>query len=60
MWYTLFYEGEKYGVPPMRPLWYEFPQDVGSFERENTHMVGRYLLVQPVIQSGNGKVATWN
>jgi len=21
LWYTLFYEGEKNGVPPMRPVW---------------------------------------
>ena len=46
--YTLFYEAEETGVPPMRPLWYEFPGDAASLDREGTHMVGGSLLVTPV------------
>ena len=34
----------------MRPLWYEFPQDEGTFGREGIHMVGNSLLVAPVLQ----------
>ena len=33
----------------MRPLWYEFPEDSGSWEREGSHMVGAALLVAPVL-----------
>ena len=56
MWYTLFYEGERFGVPPMRPLWYEFPEDEGTFDREGIHMIGNALLVAPVMKSGETKV----
>jgi hypothetical protein len=38
------------GVPPMRPLWYEFPKDELTFGREGTHMLGEALLVTPVLQ----------
>ena len=38
-WYTLFYEGEVNAVPPMRPLWYEFPEDEESYGVEGVHMV---------------------
>lgn len=49
LWYTLFYEQEQTGNPPMRPLWYEFPEDEGSYAREGSHMVGSSLLVAPVL-----------
>jgi len=52
LWYTLFYENELNGVPPMRPLWYEFPADSGSYAVEGSHMVGEALLVAPVLQKG--------
>jgi alpha-glucosidase (family GH31 glycosyl hydrolase) len=38
------------GVPPMRPLWYEFPKDEVTFGREGSHMLGEALLVTPVLQ----------
>ncbi|CAB4066310.1 GANAB [Lepeophtheirus salmonis] len=50
LWYTLFYEGEVKGVPPMRPLWYEFPQDEESFGIDKEHLVGDALLVRPFIK----------
>lgn len=51
-WYTLFYEGEKTGTPPMRPTWYEFPEDEEQFAVEGQHMVGAALLVRPVFKAG--------
>ena len=30
-WYTLFREAAQTGVPPMRPLWVEFPKDPQGF-----------------------------
>lgn len=52
LWYTLFYEAEQSGVPPMRPLWYEFPGDETTYTREGSHMVGESLLVAPVLTKG--------
>ena len=52
LWYTLFYEAEQSGVPPMRPLWYEFPGDETTYSREGSHMVGESLLVAPVLTKG--------
>jgi alpha 1,3-glucosidase len=52
LWYTLFYEGEQNGTPPMRPLWYEFPEDEASFKVDNEHMVGGSLLVRTISEQG--------
>jgi len=49
-WYTLFYQADQTGIPMMRPLWYEFPEDEGTFDREGIHMVGEALLVAPVLK----------
>ena len=59
LWYTLFYETEQDGVPPMRPLWYEFPGDELSHGREGTHMVGGSLLVAPVLHKGATSVEVY-
>ena len=47
-WYTLFHETEKTGVPPMRPLFYEFPEDENAFGIDNEYMLGEGLLVHPI------------
>jgi len=59
LWYTLFYEQEQNGTPPMRPLWYEFPEDEGSWAREATHMVGSSLLVAPVLTKNTVSVEVY-
>ncbi|XP_076800841.1 neutral alpha-glucosidase AB-like isoform X2 [Clavelina lepadiformis] len=51
-WYTLFYQSHTSGEPPMRPLWYEFPKDRSLFAHDKSYMVGRALLVQPVVAAG--------
>jgi len=56
LWYTLFFEQEQDGVPPMRPLWYEFPEDAASHAVEGSHMVGSALLVAPVLHKGATQV----
>jgi len=58
-WYTLFYEQDQTGVPPMRPLWYEFPEDAGSHAVEGSHMVGEALLVAPVLHKGATQVSVY-
>lgn len=52
LWYTLFYKAHKTGEPPMRALWYEFPEDANLFASEDAFMVGGALLVKPVTSPG--------
>lgn len=40
------------GVPPMRPLFFDFPQDKGSWAIEDQFMFGPDLLVAPVLYEG--------
>lgn len=49
-WYTLFYITDQTGVPPMRPLFYEFPQDEQAFGIDNEYMLGNALLVHPIVK----------
>ncbi|XP_055354259.1 neutral alpha-glucosidase AB-like isoform X2 [Paramacrobiotus metropolitanus] len=49
-WYTLFYQANQTGLPPMRPLFYEFPADHSTFAMENEYLIGDALLVHPVTE----------
>ncbi|OKP76164.1 family 31 glucosidase [Paenibacillus sp. P3E] len=40
------------GTPPMRPLFYDFPQDPEAWEVEDQYMFGPDLLVAPVLFEG--------
>ena len=40
------------GAPTMRPLWWNFPDDEGSFGRDDQYMLGAELLVAPVTRQG--------
>ena len=51
-WYTLFYEGENSGMPPMRPAWLEFPHDTESFAIDDSFMVGPAIFVHPITEAG--------
>lgn len=48
--YTLFYQHERTGEPIMRPLWYEFPNDKGTYLINDEYMVGDDVLVAPVVK----------
>ena len=50
--YTLFYRHEKTGEPIMRPLWYEFPNDKGTYLINDEYLVGENILVAPVVKEG--------
>lgn len=58
-WYTQFYENERTGVPVMRPLWYEFPQDEGTYGREGEHMIGDALLVAPILKKSATELSVY-
>jgi len=40
------------GTPPMRPLFYDFPQDESNWAVEDEFMFGPDLLVAPVLYEG--------
>ena len=50
--YTVFREHEQTGAPVMRPLWYEYPSDVETYLNDTQFLVGRDLLVAPVMSQG--------
>lgn len=58
-WYTLFYENEKSGMPPMRPLWIEFPKDANTFGIQDQYLIGEGLLVHPVVDKGATSVQVY-
>jgi len=47
--YTLFHEHTETGAPVMRPLWFEYPDDDRTYLVEDQYLVGRDLLVAPVV-----------
>jgi alpha-glucosidase (family GH31 glycosyl hydrolase) len=49
-WYRLF--ATEQGVPVMRPLFYEFPDDPNWATAQTSWLVGEALLVAPVIEKG--------
>jgi mannosyl-oligosaccharide alpha-1,3-glucosidase len=51
-WYTVFYEAYRTGMPIMRPMFGEFPDDPAVFAMDDQWMVGASLLVKPVTDAG--------
>jgi alpha 1,3-glucosidase len=49
-WYTLFYEHTKTGLPIIRPLWSEFPEDEQCYDEEREFLIGNGLLVRPIAE----------
>jgi hypothetical protein len=49
--YKLFYENELNGMPPMRPLWMQFPEDTKTFAIDDSYLLGDALLVHPLLKS---------
>jgi len=50
--YTLFHTNYVSGVPVLRPMWSEFPEDERTFAEESQFMVGPGLLVRPIVKPG--------
>merc|ERR1711977_726907 len=42
----------KYGVPTMRPLWWEFPKDIKTVGINDQYFLGPDLMVAPVTTQG--------
>jgi alpha 1,3-glucosidase len=58
-WYTLFKQNEETGIPPMRPLWANYPDDIKTFAMQDQHLVGDALLVHPVTDKGASSVEVY-
>lgn len=54
--YTLFAEATETNMPVMRPMFFEFPDDVALFKKEDAFFVGKALLVAPVLSKGQTQV----
>lgn len=50
--YDLFYQGEKTGLPVMRPLVLHYPKDPAVRNLNSQFMVGQQLIVAPVLEPG--------
>ncbi|KAF9220372.1 glycoside hydrolase family 31 protein [Gyrodon lividus] len=51
-WYTLFANASTYGLPPVRALFYEFPDEPELFTVDRQWLVGSDILVTPVLTPG--------
>lgn len=47
--YDLMIEAHEDGIPLMRPLFYEFPEDDQTWEKDNIYMFGEDMLVAPIM-----------
>jgi len=48
-WYTLFANASRYGTPPVRALFFEFPNEQELFNVSTQLLVGADILVTPVL-----------
>lgn len=51
-WYTLFAEAARSGAPVLRPLLYHYPGDPHARSRDDEALLGRDLLLAPVLRPG--------
>jgi alpha 1,3-glucosidase len=56
LWYTMFYEHERSGLPIMRPLLSQYPLDKATYSIDTHFLLSDKLLVRPVLQKGASKV----
>lgn len=51
-WYTLAWQASQKGCPPVRPLFWDEPQNADLWEVEDAFMLGDALLVAPILDEG--------
>jgi alpha-glucosidase (family GH31 glycosyl hydrolase) len=57
--YTLTYEANISGIPIVRPMFYEFPNDSTTYDLVNQYMFGEGMLVAPVIERGQKTIQVY-
>jgi alpha 1,3-glucosidase len=55
-WYSTFYDSYTTGMPVMRPLFAEYPDDSRVFAMDDQWLVGSDILVKPVTDAGKVEV----
>ncbi|KAH9900330.1 glycosyl hydrolases family 31-domain-containing protein [Epithele typhae] len=48
-WYTLFANASMHGTPPVRALFFEFPDEPELFSVDRQFLIGRDILVTPIL-----------
>jgi alpha-glucosidase len=52
--YTVFEEASRTGLPVLRALWLEYPDDPSTWANDRAFLLGRDLLVAPRLADGEG------
>ena len=51
-WYTTFYEASISGMPVMRTMWMEYPENEDLYDVDDQYLIGSDLLVKPITAPG--------